>query len=76
MIELAQYEIMVAELYRGKEIVGTDNDKEKIVCSPKSFLPLPSKIYKSSLIRNRHNFEHNAIVGPSSIMPVMAIFSP
>ena len=26
---------MVAELYRWKEVVGTDNDKEKIVCTPK-----------------------------------------
>ena len=37
-------ETVVAELYRQKEIVGTDNDKEKIVCTPKSFLPPPSKI--------------------------------
>ena len=37
-------ERVVAELYRQKEIVGTDNDKEKIVCTPKSFLPPPSKI--------------------------------
>ena len=37
-------ETVVAELYRQKEIVDTDNDKEKIVCTPKSFLPPPSKI--------------------------------
>ena len=74
MIELARYEIMVAELYRRKEIVGTDNDKKKKLFVPPKFFyhPLP-KYNGPSLIRDLHNFEHNAIVGQSSIKRLLII---
>ena len=49
--------------------------KKTLFVPPKVFYrPLP-KYNDPSLMRDRHNFEHNAIVGASGKMPVMAIFS-